>query len=680
MRPPLSSRIGDAACLGFALWTLCSHATVAIGGSLVALIAAYGVALALAAGGWIARQRRRRVAPRAREARREPPPSHPPRFRAFQGSGVALGAVAVTAFALGTGPVVLWWCTIGILGAAAGMFLVAQPPATEPPRAGGWIEFGLAALALGCAILTLICHRPDIDDAFYVNVAVAAADFPHRALLSGDTLLGIAGLPLYMPAHRLQSYELWNGALSLLTGIPAITCFHWISATLAALLVPVAHARLFRILTPRTWLWGVAAVAFVLVAAGETHRWYGNFAFVRLWQGKGIFLFVFMPLVYAYALRFAMRPSAVTWFWLAAAQVAALGTSSTAVWAAPAGALSAMACALPPTRRSLRTFALGATASLYVLAAGALLKSQLAGTFEPTLEAVAAGISLRDALHETLGESRLLIFGVASILMAWACCPRGLAQRFAISVPLAVALVLLNPYGAEWVRANLTGPSYWRSMWAMPIPILMALVLTAALHWGARGWRRAAGRLGCLVSLAAFALAVPRFSALSESNHGVWAEMRIAWPELKVPQNSYRWAAAINASAGPGARVLAPPDVSPWIPTFHHHAYAVMVRSAYLEFQSRHLESGEPELRHAMARYVDGKSTRSFTTARFRSGLDRFDLKAVCLRNSTLAPETRATLKSAGFRRTLQGVSRELWVRSSLNESGTRRPRETTSP
>ena len=50
---PLSNRLVDAACFGFALWTLCSHASVALGGSLVALIAVYGVALTLAAVGWV---------------------------------------------------------------------------------------------------------------------------------------------------------------------------------------------------------------------------------------------------------------------------------------------------------------------------------------------------------------------------------------------------------------------------------------------------------------------------------------------------------------------------------------------------------------------------------------------------------------------------------------------------
>ena len=304
-----------------------------------------------------------------------------------------------------------------------------------------------------------------------------------------------------------------------------------------------------------------------------------------------------------------------------------------------------------------------------MLAAGVLLKGQLEGVLEPALDAGAPGDALGEALRVSLGESRLLVFGVASILTAWACCPRGLAQRFAIGVPLAVALVLLGPSWAEWISANLTGPSYWRSMWAMPVPILMALVLTAPLHlgshlgnrWGGPGWR-VAGVAGCVAAMAAFAALVPRFSVFSEQNGGVWeAGMRVTWPALKVPEHRYRWAAALNTHVRAGERVVAPPDVSPWVPTFHHHAYPVMVRSSYLERQARYLDHAD--VRTAMSLYVDGKPVGNFTPDRFRRGLEHFDVKAVCLRNSERAPDARAVLEEAGFQRAVQGLTYEIWVR-----------------
>jgi hypothetical protein len=662
---PLAERICDGTCLAFALWTLCCHATVALAGTLTQLIAAYGLALCLAVAAWAGVRLRTRSEARAPLEPVDAPEPHPRRFRILQGAGLMLGAAAALAFAWHGDAVALWWSIALVLGAAAAAFLAAQRPVAAVGPSGRWPEVGLGALALACAVLTLVCHRPDIDDTFYVNVAVAAVDSPARALLSGDTLLGVEGLPLHMPAHRIHSYELWNGALAYLTGIPAIYCFHWLSASLVALLLPLAHAKLFRLLTPRVWLWGVAAVVVVLVAAGETHRWYGNFAFVRLWQGKGVLLFVFMPLVYAYGLRFGLRPTPRSWLLLAAAQIAAAGASSSAVWIAPAGALTALCCVLRPTRRGLRVFALGALASVYVLAIGWLLKGSLEGAFEPVLKAAVPGEELEAALDTVLGGGRLQLFAIASIPIAWACCARGLAQRFAIAFPLAVWLVLLSPYWVPWVGANLTGPSYWRSLWALPLPLLMALVLISPLHLDGSARRRAIGRLLCLLLLGAFAAAVPRFSALSQRNGGaLGAGTRLARPGLKVPELPYKWAAALNGSVSPGARVVAPPAVNAWIPTFHHHAFPLEARAQYLKRRRSHLGDEEVEIRHWMTRYVEGSATEDAAASRFREGLERFDVRGVCLRNSGRAGEARSTLRAAGFQRRLQGLSYELWVRS----------------
>ena len=90
----------------------------------------------------------------------------------------------------------------------------------------------LWVVAAAGVILMLISHRPDADDAFYVNVAVAAADVPGRALLSADTMHGIPGLPLYLPVYRVHSYELLNGAPGLSVGNPGDLFFHWLSAAL----------------------------------------------------------------------------------------------------------------------------------------------------------------------------------------------------------------------------------------------------------------------------------------------------------------------------------------------------------------------------------------------------------------------------------------------------------------
>jgi hypothetical protein len=659
---PVSARLVDAACAAFALWTLCSHAVVARSGTLRDLLALYALAGAAGVAAWGYRRRRRAGAAAPAVATERPPPGTS-RWRAIvQGVAIVAGTAAVVA-GLDAMPVAWWWTAVLGLGAAAAVVLV-EAPRVEGAGAGRAREASLWAMAGLGVVVTLVCHRPDIDDAFYVNVAVSAADAPDQALLRFDTLLGNLALPVHQPAYLVHSYELWNGALAYLTGIPAIYCFHWISASVAALLVPLASARLFRLLTPRIWPASVAVLVGILLAAGETHRWYGNFAFVRMWQGKSIYLFVFLPLIYAYALRFALQPTWGRWLWLAAAQVAAVGCTSSAIWAGPAAALAAMSCALRPSPRGLAILVAGGLASLYPLGAGWLLKGELQTLMVPLLEAHETGTQLADALAATLGPDRLRGFGMTAILIAWACCPRGLAQRFAIVVPLAVALVILNPYWDTWIGANLTGPSYWRALWSVPVPTLMTLVLVAPLHWNRGPRSRIGGRLGCLALFALFAAAVPRYGALSPENGGaVNTGLRLGWPGPKVPADAYRWAALLNESVPAGAQVVAPPDVSVWVPTFHHPAHPVEVRPGYLYRHRERLGAENVRDRRVMTLYAAGIAAVDDAPEIFRRGLDRFSVQGVCLRNGSRAAEARAILRQAGFRRKLRATDREIWVR-----------------
>jgi hypothetical protein len=104
--------------------------------------------------------------------------------------------------------------------------------------------------------------------------------------------------------------------------------------------------------------------------------------------------------------------------------------------------------------------------------------------------------------------------------------------------------------------------------------------------------------------------------------------------------------------------------VNAWIPTFHHHASPLEARTQYLKRRRHHLGEEEVEIRHWMTSYVAGAVTEDAAASRFREGLERFDVRGVCLRNSGRAGEARSILRAAGFQRTLQGVSYELWVRS----------------
>ena len=687
-REPLSVRGLDGICLAFALWTVCCQAVVALGGTLwTLLVSVLAVGLVPA----VSRRRLRALFPstvlHSTDLNDGDGASRLPWKIRSERPVLVLGPASL-AFGLGlvvfdAGTTALWWWVVLSLGAAC--LVVFRDPADQTartiyrPASGRGHETLLWLLALFCAVIALIVHRPDSDDAFYVNLAVAAADrAADWALLSSDTLHGIEDLPLHLPVYRLHTYEILNGVLSYLTGIPAIYCFHWISAFVGALLLPLAWARLCRLLLPGQWLWAVAVLVLLFVAVGETHRWPGNFALVRIWQGKGIFLSVFLPLIYAYGLEFAARPVRLHGLRLAAAQIGAVGLTSSALWLGPLAAMTAVLAGSGLSWRALPRLSWATLTAMPVLLVGAVMKLQMtaqmtairAATASSTFMAkqgpewaaagpasrdvassdMASSDALTDAVSTVWGDGRLAVWALLAVGTAWCFAPRhGPARRFAVVAPLVTALALANPYTGDLVSTHLVGPSLWRALWAMPVLLLLVMILASPLRLG-----RPLGPSMCVLLSLAFCLWVPGYGALTTEN-GV---ERIGRPGVKAPALEYAWAERVHRSLEPGQVVLAPRRINEWLPTFHHPAVPLRVRF-YLQPPVADLET-----RQGLINLVEG--TRPMAEAsqqRLRRGLEDFDMAAVVLRSLPRHVKTRRTLREAGFRLDFEDRDYELWLR-----------------
>jgi len=668
-REPWSEQLVDGACFVFALWTLSCHAVVAIGGSLwlaLAVFAVTGSGVLL----WLWRGR-------AGPAAKTRPVTEPtagaavaPRL-ALRVAGAALGIVG--AWFLRESPVALWWLGVALLGAASVFFVLREPLRDEVPVRSRRLEAVLWLMGVAAVAIALAAHRFDLDDSFYLNLAVASADAPGDPLLAADTLHGVADLPVHHPVYVVHSWELWNAALSRLIGIPVTATFHLFSAAIVALLVPLAWARLFRRLVPRHWLWAVAAVLWVLVVAGDAHRWYGNFAFVRIWQGKSVFLSVLLPVIWSAALDFARRPSARAFLLLAASQVAAVGCTSTALWAGPVAALSATACAVPLTPRAWRRIGAAALASAYVLLLGLGLQHAVIEERGTHLSAQAdrlsarqterkraaserrhaPGVQLAHSLDWVTGTGLLHAVCVAAVLGAWALAPPGLGRRFACGVPLVAWSVLLNPYFSNELARFVIGGSVWRALWVLPIPALLALVLTAPLELSRR--RIVAVPLAA-AAFVGFAF-VPAHSALSREN-GV----RLGLPGLKVHTENHAIARAFAQSVPPGSVVVVPREVGVWLPTFHDRLFPLVGRDAYLlRFRSQ-LGGQNVALRVLMTDFVSGRSEQPDAAPHFERGLQFFGVDAVLVSVRPETAVTRRVLRGLGFEG-MAGTEYQIWQR-----------------
>ncbi len=655
----------DAACVVFALWTLACHAASFLGGSLWAALLG-GAVLGVLAVVWRLSPAGRAPLPPAIQTPEGPTPG--PQALRWGAASAGLGV----ALLLLDRPVALWWASLAVLGVAAFAFL-PRNPGCAPAAASRRQEAVLWTLSLLCVVVALVSHRVDIDDAFYVNLALAAVEAPGLPVLAGDTMHGVPGLPLHMPVYRLHAWELWNAALALLTGLPAIAVFHVVSAAAVAALAPLALARLLRLLSPGFWLAAVAATLWVLLVSADTHRWYANFGLVRIWQGKAVLLMVLLPLLQAYAIAFVRRPSLRGFLLLAAGQVAAVGATSTALWVAPASALAAAACAVPISWRGLQRLALVLVSSVYVLGVGLVVKAEvdavrradravetsqevLAEARQANAERHAPGAQLGESLASVTGDGPLRAAAWGALLVTWAVLPAGLGRRFAIGVPLAVLAVLLNPYWSRFLAESLIGPSLWRAFWALPIPLLLGLLLTAPLGWAGPGRRW--GGAAAVAAAVLFGVLLPRHATLAEAN-GV--ELRS--PGLKVPPEAFALAQTFAEAADPGAFVVAPPAISVWLPTLHPRTYPLMVRDLYLHPYRRELGEKDLRWRVLMSLYSEGQVEDRTAPGWFKEGLDHFDVQAVFLWVTPEAVRTRRLLERAGFRPERKNPEWEIWIR-----------------
>ncbi len=687
--PVASDRFADAFCLLFGVWTVICQLAILAGVGLDALLV-WTLAAAVAGiwtwcrsnGDGSSGSERPLEAFQATAPEPKPAVGRPIRLALGLAPPVLL---SILALAPSPRPWVLWAAAVTYFALAAALAGGLASPAALPrrPEARQGLVWGLA---LAAVLLTWTVNRPDEDDAFYLGIAVAAADFPDQPLLRDDPVHGVPGVPIQHPAYRLHTLEILAGGLTRVTGIAAIYWLHFALSGIGAALLVFGWARLLRLLAPGRWLWTLAALVLILCTVGDVHRWYGNFAFVRLFQGKAVFLSALVPLTIVYALELALAPGWRRWLRLAWCQVAAVGLTSTAIWIAPAVAGLALLAASGLGRRGLRTVCLGSLASFYPLLAGAVLAVAVqdrpprgprvvpqpipkppAG--QPP-EPEPAWSLLGDAGEWVLGDGALIWCVALATALAWWLADEDLVRRVSLVFPLGFLICLFNPVAADLTVGAVGQQLYWRAFWVLPIPLFLALCLTAPMARGAGGARR---HVVVALLLGAFVVLVPERQLLTRANR-----VSLRPFQLKVPVQ-YPVAEALARAVPPGAPVLAPRSVSPWVVTMHHHPSPLVVRLGYLPTLHRHLGALEVGERRRLASVVTGKRAAGAAIARagagqishLVAGIARFDLRAVCWRTwSGRRPAPGEELSSRGFERVYRDPDYEIWRRA-----GRMRPR-----
>ncbi len=497
----------DVLVLAFAGWTLVYGACL-----LLRVPADWATAAGAAVG--LACLALGRTAPRPGDA--QPAPG-PPR------AGLVVAALFAATLAAAGAPWPAVWL-LWIVVAAAATFPAPDRSPTAPTTGGA---AAACAWAAALALLSLFVVRPNPDDTQYVRTATWVAErgtFPVRDIVYSDQRYEALFFPPW------TSIEALHGCVARLLAVDAAAVVYLAAPPLGAAVAVGALWRLLRAWQVRSPALALStALVVLLVAAFDVEqRTPGRFFVDRLWQGKAVFVAALVPLVFALLHEYAERPTRRGLALLAAAGVAGVGLTTTAIFVLPIVAAGALLARIPRAAAALAAYPL--------LAGGVTL---VLGARNPDVSQV-RHLAAGDLARESLGSGALAFVAVAAILLGPATVRRG---RIVAGVALVAAL-LLAP-GAPRLLQAMTGLGevLWRVLWAVPAAALAGAAVAS------RGRLAAAAVCGGLLAWAALT--------------GPPDDVRLASsPAWKRPPLDLADARTILAHARPGDLVLARQSMS----------------------------------------------------------------------------------------------------------------------
>jgi hypothetical protein len=450
----------------------------------------------------------------------------------------------------------------------------------------------LMFLALASAALVYVAHRPDPDDANFVGIAADAVAHPQRPVLSHDALYGGDNLPLILPTYSVDSYELLVALLARWFGGAPIWWAHAVLPTALAAFLPFAWARLMRYMSPRHWLLATVLTLMLLALLGEAHHSLGNFAFVRLFQGKAVLASIGIPLLYSYAWQFADTGAFWDWVMLTGCAIACVGLSAAALFVVPMALGTAALAGLP--KKSL--VVLGFLPALYPLVWGLALR----GSFKEVAP-VFASVSRTSAGTVLEGFGAHGQYVLLAALLAGPFLARSPRLRFRlVLVALIFFLVALNPFLFKFIAKLATPESVWRILWNVPVAGITAVAMVNAVEQMSQAWGKRGVALAGFIVVGVLAWLAPH-SSLRRSNQVSFS----AFP-LKAPHSEWQTARTAIALTPPATRLLAPESVAEWVPTFVVRPPLVSVRAVYDDQMGVRMPPEEAKTRRELRELVSG--------------------------------------------------------------------------
>jgi hypothetical protein len=446
--------------------------------------------------------------------------------------------------------------------------------------------------------VTLFANRPDADDDGYLNTAISTLDHPEKPLMSFDGMFGEPDLPFLTPSQKPQTQEILVAAVARICHLSPRTIYYVVFPAFFALLFTFTDFLLLKRLVPRLAFVALIATFFFIISWGDSHRTYGNFGFVRLFQGKGVFVTLAAPAIVYYALRWLDKPCWKSFAWLVLILAASISFTSTGVFVAPLALFISLIAALDCTSQRLKTVFFGILACFYpvLISLAVLLDIR-----QPVGLAPSNLIHIWKVLDGNL-RCPLAVLGFLAIpllaVRGGASTPKWLTRYVAFST-----LLLLNGLAPMAIGRHTVETFSWRILWAAPFPMFLglafALALGTALEYGREGNRKAGNLLMGAVVLYGALFFFGGQSTLSSGN-GV----TFGLPGPKVDPDRKDVAEFVLENSSKEDLALLPEEVAILITGYPRSPRLINIRSHYLVLLGRIVGRSDAESRRRLSEFV----------------------------------------------------------------------------
>lgn len=266
--------------------------------------------------------------------------------------------------------------------------------------------------------------------------------------------------------------------VSQATGISHLIVRNLLQPAIIAPFVVCASALLLRQLTPRHWL-SITAATTLLLIIFTVSVGLGNTSFGRLQQGKPLFVSILVPIIITYTIRCFTKPCWWRWGILAMAQIAAVGCTSTALYAAPITTVLTLAGCWYPTRNNTLKAMITVSTVFYPLLLSLIFLFKVKSN-SPFLRATQFGVWDNDPELQLQHGLLAYLFWIA-VLASWAVFEQSGSRRLILGMVTAFMVFFFNPFLKEFWAVNLTGvPTFRRLWWTIPG------IFLSQLFWGCR--------------------------------------------------------------------------------------------------------------------------------------------------------------------------------------------------